>query len=117
MHYNLDQALLKCPAEGSMHKPSLSRMGLAVLLFLGVVPAVVGYQIIREWAAWQATGAIVGVIFLLCGVTMLGSAAWVIISVGRQRLPLWTGGIASILSGGLLLAATITHVLPCSGPA
>jgi hypothetical protein len=100
-----------------MAKPSIGRMGLALMLLYGVVPVVFGYIVVSDWAAVRAAVIVCGAIFLLSGGTMLASAIWLLVGLGRQRLPLWTGGIASILSGGVLAGASLTHVLPCSGPA
>lgn len=99
-----------------MAKLSIGRMTLAVPLMFGVVPAFGGYQLVREWAA-EGTALIVGgAVLLLSGAIMLVSAVWLLASLGRQRFPLWNGGIASLFAGGVLAAATISHVLPCSGP-
>ena len=91
-------------------------MTLALPLMFGIVPAVVGYLIVREWAAEGTALLVSGAVFLLSGATMLVSAAWLLVSLGRQRSPLWSGGVASLLSGGVLAAATISHLIPCSGP-
>lgn len=99
-----------------MPKSSIGRMSLALPLMLGLAPAFGGYQIVREWAAEGALLAVVGAVLLLGGATMLASALWLLVSLGRQRFPLWSGGIASLLSGGVLAGATTSHVLPCSGP-
>lgn len=100
-----------------MRRPSFGRLALALLLLLGVVPAVAGYQIMRDWAAVQATLRLAGVAFALSGTTMLISAVWVFSTLGHRPAPLWSGGIASIVFGSVLAAVTLTDVLPCSGPA
>jgi hypothetical protein len=99
-----------------MQKPSLGRMTLALPLIFGIFPAFVGYQLLGEWAAEGTPLLVSAVVLLLSGATMLMSAVWLLVSLGRQRLPLWSGGVASLLSGGVLTAATISDVLPCSGP-
>jgi hypothetical protein len=91
-------------------------MGLALLLLYGVVPAVMGYLVVSRFAAERTVLVVCGAILLLSGSIMLGSALWSIVSLGHQRLPLWTGSVASILSGGVLAGVTLTDVLPCSGP-
>ena len=100
-----------------MSKPSIGRMGVALLLLYGIVPVVVGYVLVREWAAARTALVVCGAIFLVSGTTMLVCAFWLLVGPDRQRLALWSGGIASILSGSVLAGATFTHVLPCSGPA
>ncbi len=100
-----------------MPKPSIVRMGLALLLLDGVVPVVLGYIYLREWAAEGTALVICGAIFLLSGLTMIASALRLLVSLGRERLPLLTGGIASILSAGVLVGASLAHVMPCAGPA
>jgi hypothetical protein len=90
-------------------------MSLALPLMFGVIPSIAGYQLLREWLA-EGTALIVGgALLLLTGATMLASAFLLLVSLGRLLFPLWTGGIASLLSGGVLVAATISQVLPCSG--
>ena len=90
-------------------------MSLALPLVFGVIPSIAGYQLLHEWVA-EGTALIVGgALLLLTGATMLASAFLLLVSLGRLRFPLWTGGIASLLSGGVLVAATISHTLPCSG--
>ncbi len=91
-------------------------MALALPLMFGVVAVVVGYQIVCDWAEEATVLVASGAVLLLCGATMLASAAWLLVSLGRHRPPLWSGGVASLLAGAVLAAATISHVLPCSGP-
>jgi hypothetical protein len=98
-----------------MAKTDISHMSLALPLVSGVIPSIAGYQLVREWPA-EGTALIVGgTLLLLTGATMLMSAFLLLVSLGRLRLPIWTGGISSLLSGGVLAAATISHVFPCSG--
>jgi hypothetical protein len=91
-------------------------MALALLLLFGIVPLSVGYLILREWTAERTALVVCGALFLISGATMLLSALWLLVGLGRQRLPLWTGGTATILSAIVLLGATFTDVLPCPGP-
>lgn len=99
-----------------MSKPRTGIVALAVLLLYGVVPLLFAYVILREWAAERTALIICGVLFLVSGTTMLLSALWLFASLGRQRSPLWAGGAASLASAAVLVAATLTDVLPCSGP-
>ena len=99
-----------------MRKPSIRRVGPALLLLYGIVPFVFGYIVLREWTAESAVLVICGAMFLLGGATMLSSALWLLAGVGRLRAPLWTGGFASILSAGVMVGSSLGHVLPCKGP-
>jgi hypothetical protein len=99
-----------------MPKPSIGRMALALPLLFGVAPALGGYHLVGYWAAEGTALVVVGAVLLLSGATMLASAIWLLVSLGHQRFPLWSGGITSLLSGGILAAATVSDVLPCSGP-
>jgi hypothetical protein len=97
-----------------MSKPSIGRMALALpLLFFGLLPFFEGYYIVRDWASEGIALVGSGAIELLSGAIMLGSAIWLLVSLGRQRFPLWSGGIATLLSAG----AIVLDRLPCSSPA
>lgn len=91
-------------------------MSLALPLMFGVVPAVGGYQLLSEWAAEGTALVSSSAVLFLSGVTMLVSATWLLVSLGQRQSALWTGGIASLLSAGVLAAATVAHVFPCSTP-
>ena len=98
-------------------KRSVGRVCLGVLLLYGVVPVMVGGVVVRrEWAAQSAPLIMFGVLFFVGGTVMLSSALWLLGSLGRSALPLWVGGIASILNASIFACATLTDVLPCSGP-
>jgi len=99
-----------------MSRARFGAMALALLLLFGIVPLLAGYLILREWTAERTALVVCGALFLVSGATMLLSALWLLVGLGHQRLPLWTGGIATILSAGVLLGATLTNVLPCPGP-
>ncbi len=99
-----------------MSKSKISRMTLALPLMFGVFPAVGGFQLVGDWVAEATILVASGAVLLLSGATMLVSAAWLLIPLGRHRSPLWSGGVASLLAGAVLAAATISRVLPCSGP-
>lgn len=99
-----------------MSKTRIGIMALAVLLLYGVVPLLFANVILREWTAERTALVICGVLFLVSGVTMLLSVFWLFVSLGRQRNPLWAGGAASLVSAAVLIGATLTDVLPCSGP-
>jgi hypothetical protein len=89
---------------------------LAVPLLYGLVPAIVGCVVLHERAAESALLVAFGALSFIGGALMVSSAAWLLITVGRSSLALWTGGISSILSAALFAGVTLTDVLPCSGP-
>jgi hypothetical protein len=97
-------------------KRSVGRACAGVPLLYGLVPVFVGCIVLREWAGESAPWILFGVLFLLAGTVMVSSALWSLVTVGRSCLPLWIGGIASILNSGIFAWATLTDVLPCSGP-
>jgi hypothetical protein len=89
----------------------------AALLLLGCATTGAGLSVLREWSAVGSTLAVLGLLWTSSGVAMVVSAVWLILSLGRQRLPLAIGGGGGILSGVLVLAGFLTHVIPCTGPA
>jgi hypothetical protein len=99
-----------------MPKRRIGRACLGLPLLYGLVPVAVGCIVLREWAALSEPLVVFGVLCLVGGTVMVSSALWLFITVGRSRLLLWIGGIASILNAGILASVTLTDVLPCSGP-
>ena len=99
-----------------MPKRSVGRVGLGLPLLYGLIPVFVGSIVLRESAALSAPLIVFGVLFLVGGTMMVSSALWLFVTVGRSRIPLWIGGIASILNAGIFASVTLTDVLPCSGP-
>lgn len=99
-----------------MPKPRIGIAVLAVLLLYAIIPLLFAYFILREWAAERTVLVICGVLFLGSGVTMLVSALGLFVSLGRRRKPLWAGGAASLVSAAVMVGATLTNILPCSGP-
>jgi hypothetical protein len=99
-----------------MRERSVGRACLGLPLLYGLVPVNVGCMVLREWTALSAPLVVFGVLFLVGGTVMISSALWLFVTVGRSRLPLWIGGIASLLNAGIFTAVTLTDVLPCSGP-
>jgi hypothetical protein len=97
-------------------KRSIGRVCLGVPLLYGVVPAVIGVVILREWEAFSVAVIVFAVLFFLGGMVMLSSLLWLSGTVGRSRRPLWAGGIASIFNAIIFASVTVTDILPCSGP-
>jgi len=99
-----------------MPKPRIGMLALAVLLLYGIIPLLFAYFIFREWAAERTVLVICGVLFLGSGVTMLVSALSLFVSLGRRKILLWAGGAASLVSAAVMVGATLSDILPCSGP-
>ena len=91
-------------------------VAVAVPLLYGVIPLLFAYSILRLWTAERTPFVICGVVFLVSGATMLISVLLLFVTWGRWRLPLWAGGAASLTSATVLVTATLTEILPCSGP-
>jgi hypothetical protein len=87
------------------------------MLLFGILIAAEGQRIVGKWSSIGGLYAVCGLLWLAAGPTMLVSGLWVLASLGRNRIPLWIGGTAAVLSGGLLIAGVLTYVVPCSGPA
>lgn len=99
-----------------MPKRSVGRVCLGLPLLYGLIPVIVGSIVLRVSGALSAPLIVFGVLFLVGGTMMVSSALWLFVTVGRSRIPLWIGGIASILNAGIFASVTLTDVLPCSGP-
>lgn len=99
-----------------MPKRSIGRACVGVPLLYGLGIVIAGWMVLREWAALSSLLVVFGVVFLVGGTAMVSSALWLFVAVGRSRVPLWIGGIASILNAGIFALVTLTGVLPCSGP-
>ena len=109
--YTFDKA-----EEDTILKPRIAIVALALPLLYGIIPLLFAYIILREWAAERTALIICGVLFLVSGATMLLSAIGLFVSMGGWRKPLWAGGAASLLAAAVMIGATLTDVLPCSGP-
>jgi hypothetical protein len=88
-------------------------------LVLGFATTSAGVAVLREWSAVTSALATLGLLWTLNGLAMVVSAVWLILLLprGRQRFPLSVGGGGSILSGALIMAGFLAHVIPCTGPA
>lgn len=100
-----------------MSKPRIVRVALALpLLVLGTVPLMFGFFYLLEWRAERTALVLCSVFFFLSGLTILVSGLWLLVSLGRERYFLWTGGVALMVSAALLIGGSLTDLLPCSGP-
>ena len=101
-----------------MRKPSVGGMVLALLMLLfGLLMFLFGYSALSEWRSERATLIACGVVWILTGPAVFGSALWLSVSLGRSPLALRIGGTAIVASGTVLATAAAVGVLPCSGPA
>jgi hypothetical protein len=90
---------------------------LAVLMLLfGYAITSSGYRVLDSWTTIGSGFAAYGLLWIVAGPAMLAGGLWVFGSLGRNRIPLWIGGVAALLSGSSLIAGVLTYVIPCSGP-
>jgi len=90
-------------------------LALPMLLF-GYLMFLFGYFDLREWQAERATLIACGLVWILTGPGVFGSALWLLGSLGRNPLALWMGGTAVVASGTVLATAAAVGVLQCTGP-
>ena len=97
----------------------LERLIGTAFLVLGFATTSAGVLVLREWSAVSSVLATLGVLWTLSGFAMVVSAVWLtlLLPVGRQLLPFFVGGSGSILSGVLIMAGFLAHVIPCTSPA
>ena len=100
----------------SASKRRFGRIGLGLPLLYGLVPIIFACVALRKWVGVSNLVVLFCVLFLMGGIVMVSSALWLLVSLGRARLPLCIGGIASILNAGIFAWAILTDLLPCSGP-
>jgi hypothetical protein len=98
-----------------MPKRSLGLIWNALPLVYGIVPVLVGAAVLRRSQSESASLVAFGALFFLGGTIMMSSALWSLVDSERS-LPLLTCGVTSILSAALFAWATLSDVLPCSGP-
>ena len=87
----------------------------AVMLFLGGVILVSGYDLLREWSALQPKLAILAFIWSAGGLVASGCSLW-LFRRGRDAQPLWFGAAAAIVAGVTLGIGVLMHIVPCPGP-
>jgi len=94
----------------------MGRVALGLLLLYGLIPVMFGFIALSGWRSKSPPLIVFGVLALVGGTVMLTSGLWSMVTLGRSRLALWTGGIASLLNAGSLAWVVLTEILPCSGP-
>jgi hypothetical protein len=103
--------------EATTRKPSVVAMVLALLMLLfGFLMFLFGYFALSEWRSERAALIACGVVWILAGPVVFGSALWLSVSLGRGPLALRIGGTAIVASGTVLATAAAVGVLPCNGP-
>jgi hypothetical protein len=110
---------VKCGTmEATIRKVSVGAMVLALLMLLfGSLMFLFGYFALSEWRSERAALIGCGVVWILTGPAVFGSALWLLGSLGRNLLALRIGGSAIVASGTVLVTAAAAGVLQCSGPA
>lgn len=115
---NVAETDVKCGTmEATTRKPSVVAMVLALLMLLfGFLMFLFGYFALSEWRSERAALIASGMVWILAGPVVFGSALWLSVSLGRGPLALRIGGTALVASGTVLATAAAVGVLPCSGP-
>lgn len=100
-------------------KLDVERLTGTAFLVLGFATTSAGVLVLREWSAVGSALATLGLVWTLSGFAMVVSAVWLFLLQPHEQnqLPLSVGGVGSILSGALIMAGFLTHVIPCTGPA
>jgi hypothetical protein len=86
-----------------------------VLILFGVLVSRGGRSVILEWHAIGSALAACGAIWILAGPAMFVAGCWVLGVGGRRQIPLWVGGVASVVAGATLIAGVLAQVIPCTG--
>jgi hypothetical protein len=103
--------------ERTPPKPSIGAMCLAlIILVFGTPMTTCGYLGLQDWSSQRVVLTACGLMWLIAGPAMIGSALWVLGSLGRNRLPLRIAGAAVALSGTVLVAGGLAGILQCSTP-
>ncbi len=100
-----------------MPRIKIVRIALAFPLLFGFPMVIGGVQILQQWSSESGALLLTGALILLCGTAMMLSAIFLLASLGRARLALWSGGLAAVVCAGVVSISTFFGVLPCSGPA
>ncbi len=89
--------------------------GLFLLVF-GLLPFSVIAVGLLDWRGQGTLLRLVNVLSFLCGLVWVAAGLWLLVSPRFSGRCLYSAGIASLLDGSVLMAAALTHVIPCSGP-
>ena len=88
----------------------------ALMLLFGYVIGMAGYRVIGKWGQISRPYAGIGVLWMIAGLVMLASALGLLLSAGRDRVPLLAGSVSAVAAGTSLIAGVLTYVVPCAGP-
>jgi hypothetical protein len=103
--------------ETTGRKVSAGAMVLALLmLFFGTIMFLFGYFDLIEWRAEGAALIACGVVWIVTGPVVAGSALWVLGSLGRSLRALRIGGGAMAACGASLAMGAAANVLQCTSP-
>lgn len=87
------------------------------MLFFSFLMCASGYVGLLEWRSEGPALIASNVALFLAGFAVLGTALWVVGSLGRSPLALRIGGTGIMVSGVVIATAAASGVLQCSGPA
>jgi hypothetical protein len=103
--------------EGRERRHSIRGAGLGVLVALiGIGVFSSGVWTIGQWRHISAAYAACGSVTLVAGLAMIVAGFWAAISSGRESLPLWIGGGATVVYSLVTIIGTLTDVIPCASP-
>ena len=106
------------PVNAVVRKPSAIALVLTIpLLFFGILMFLGGWLDFSDWKSESAALIALDLGFLATGLTTVVAALWILASLGRKALPVRIAALSAIAAGTLMLAGTLSYVLPCSGPA
>jgi hypothetical protein len=86
-----------------------------VMLFLGGLMLVSGFDFLREWSALQPDLAVLTLIWFISGLIATGCSLW-LINRGNDRRLVWSGAVAALVAGVSLGVGVLLHIVPCPGP-
>lgn len=95
--------------------PRIGVMLLAIAYLLLISTA--WMALLVEWQAISVAFATIAVIWILSSAVMFIGAAWLLASLGRNRIPMWAAGGATALAGLVWVGGVLAKIIPCSGPA
>jgi hypothetical protein len=101
----------------TIRKPSVGGLVLTPpMLLFGFLMFLYGHFELVEWRSEPSVLIACGVVWILTGLGVIGSALWLALLLGRSPLALRLGGAAILVSGTVLATAAGTGALPCTGP-
>ena len=103
--------------EGRVRRRSIRGAVLGLLVgMIGIGVFSNGVWTIGHWQNISAAYVACGSVTVVAGIAMIAAGFWAAISSGRDSLPLWIGGGATVVYSLVTIAGTLTNVIPCVGP-